>query len=141
MTLGFWDEDGNTSREYNPGPHESLFGLAAGLIEEKHDSNPRIAAEHELEEECQMRGGKWYQLTERPLAMDKYDTTKIYSYLAIDPKTVENPRPLDEEEDIEIVSGVSVEEILAMIKRGQMNLVGGCACLLAIEKLRELGEI
>mmetsp|Transcript_13070 Transcript_13070/g.30420 ORF Transcript_13070/g.30420 Transcript_13070/m.30420 type:complete len:89 (-) Transcript_13070:626-892(-) len=88
-----------------------------------------------------MRGGKWYQLTERPLAMDKYDTTKIYSYLAIDPKTVENPRPLDEEEDIEIVSGVSVEEILAMIKRGQMNLVGGCACLLAIEKLRELGEI
>ena len=73
--------------------------------------------------------------------MDKYVVTEITPYLVIDPQHVPDPRPLDDEEDIEIVTGVSVEEIVRMIREGDFNLVGGWGALLALEKLRELGEI
>ena len=67
--------------------------------------------------------------------------TEITPYLVMDPHHVPNPRPLDDEEDIEIVTGITVEEIMQMIREGDMNLVGGWATLLALNKLRELGEI
>ena len=73
--------------------------------------------------------------------MDKYVQTEIVPYLVVDPHHVTNPKPIDEEEDIEIVSGVSAEEIMQMVKKGDMNLVGGWGALLALAKLRELGEI
>lgn len=73
--------------------------------------------------------------------MDKYVTTEITPYLVIDPKHVPNPRPLDEEEDIEIVTGVTAEELMIMIREGDMNLVSGWGVLLALHKLRELREI
>lgn len=141
-----WDSHTKTAtlvREYNPGPHEMLYGLAAGLIEpDKHnDGDPRVAAEYELNEECHLEGGIWYLLTERPIAMDKYVDFRVYAYLVIDPTPVEAPRPLDEEEIIEIINRVSVDEIKRMVREGEMNMVGSWASLLAIETLRDLGEI
>ena len=73
--------------------------------------------------------------------MDKYVVTEITPYLVIDPEHVPDPRPLDDEEDIEIITGITAGEIIQMIREGDMNLVGGWGALLAIEKLRELGEI
>lgn len=73
--------------------------------------------------------------------MDKYVVTEITPYLVIDPHHVQNPRPLDDEEDIQIISGVTAGEIMQMIREGDMNLVGGFGALLALQKLRELGEI
>ncbi len=73
--------------------------------------------------------------------MDKYVITEITPYLVIDPHHVHNPRPLDDEEDIEIISGVTADEIMQMIREGDMNLVGGFGALLALQKLRDLGEI
>jgi hypothetical protein len=139
-----WDSSTKTAtlcREYNPGPNQALCGLAAGVIEDKHDSDPRMAAEHELEEELHLSGGTWLSLLESPMAMDKYATTMIHPYLVIDAHHVTNPRPLDDEEDIEILSNVSVEEIMRIIRRGDMNVVASWAALLAMEKLREMGEI
>ena len=139
-----WDSRTKTAtlcREYNPGPHQLLCGLAAGLVEEKHDSDPTIAAQHELEEEIHLSGGTWYSLLESPLPMDKYATTLIHAYLVVDAKPVTNPRPLDDEEEIEILGNISVHEIMRMIRQGEMNVVGSWAALLAIEKLRELGEV
>ena len=88
-------------------------------------------------------GGAWYRLTnpDKTVAMDKYCVTEITPFLCVNPCIVENPRPLDDEEDIEIIRGVTIPEILHMIRNGYMNVVGSWACLLAIEKLRELGEI
>lgn len=140
-----WDSQTKTAtlcREYNPGPNRVLCGPAAGLIEEKHNGgDPRLAAECELEEEIHLAGGTWHNLTDAPLAMDKYATTLVHAYLVIDPEPVANPRPLDDEEEIEILTNVSVDEIRAMIRRGEMNIVGSWAALLGLEKLRELGEI
>ena len=73
--------------------------------------------------------------------MDKYVVTELTPYLVIDAQHVPYPRPLDDEEDIEIVRGVTADQILQMIKEGDFNLVGGWGALLALEKLRELGEI
>ncbi len=131
-------------KEYNPGPHKILHGVAAGLVEaDKHDSSFLTGAQHELEEEMHLSGGTWYPLLKEgaTVAMDKYSMTDLVAYLVIDAEKVEDPRPLDEEEDIEILRGVSVEEVLEMIRGGEMNCVGGFACLLAIEKLRSLREI
>ena len=144
-----WDSKTKTAviiKEYNPGCHKILAGLAAGIVEtdvHKHGSNFDIAARHELEEECHLGGGTWYKLIDEGVSvpMDKYFVTEIVAYLVVDPVRINNPKPLDDEEDIEIIEGVSVESILRMIRGGEMNLVGGWGCLLAIEKLREIGEI
>jgi ADP-ribose pyrophosphatase YjhB (NUDIX family) len=138
-----WDTQTKTVtlvREYMPGSHRILWGLAAGLIEDKHGEDPSVAAQHELEEECHLTGGTWIPLSKNPSAMDKYATTTIVAYLVLDPEPAENPRPLDDEEDIEIVPGVTIPEIMEWIASGEMNIVSGWGCMLAIEKLRELGE-
>mmetsp|Transcript_36131 Transcript_36131/g.66665 ORF Transcript_36131/g.66665 Transcript_36131/m.66665 type:complete len:127 (-) Transcript_36131:70-450(-) len=119
--------------------------ITPGIIEtcpNKHDSDPFIAARHELEEECHLSGGTWHRLTEEgcTVAMDKYNASMITAYLVLDANHVDDPRPLDEEEDIEIVRGVPAEDILDMVRRGEFNIVGSFGALLAIEKLRELGE-
>ena len=90
-----------------------------------------------------MAGGTWYKLVDNGVAipMDKYVMTEVIPYLVIDPVKVDNPRPLDNEEDIEIVEGVTIENILEMIRGGEFNLVGSWGCLLAIEKLRAIGQI
>lgn len=141
-----WDTKSKTVtliREYMPGNNKILWGLAAGLIEgHKHGEDAFVAAQHELEEECHLVGGTWLPLCENPSAMDKYSLTDIEIYLVLDPQHAgDNPKPLDDEEDIEIVHGVTIPTIVEHIRTGNMNLVSGWGCLLAIEKLRELGEI
>ncbi len=121
-----------------------LCGLAAGIVESaKHNSDFDEAARQELEEECHLSGGTWHRLLNpnTSMAMDKYVVTEIVAYLVIDPTKVANPPPLDAEEDIEIIEGVSIKEILEMIRNGEMNCIGALSSLLAIEKLRELSEI
>jgi len=138
-----WDTRSKTAtliREYMPASNRILWGLAGGNIEDKHGHNAELAARHELEEECHLKGGTWMPLLTQPVAMDKYWLTTVQIYLVIDPEPETNPKPLDEEEDIEIVSGVTVPEILKYIGNAEMNQAGGFASLLAIEKLRELGE-
>ena len=95
-----------------------------------------------MEEECHLVGGTYIKLCDNPSAMDKYALTDIEVYLVLDPEPAgDNPRPLDDEEDIEIVHGVTIPTIMDHIRTGNMNLVSGWGCLFAIEKLRELGEI
>jgi hypothetical protein len=154
-------------REYMPSTHCRMMGLAAGMVEDdKHgnggggsdettgdaesgivqdyeDDMRLTAAKHELEEECRLVGGKWIRLTERGVVMDKYSTTRLSVYLVLDPEPVhaDDAKPRDLEEDIQVVPGVSIDEIRDMIVTGRMTVVGGWASLLALQKLRELGEI
>ena len=95
-----WDTKSKTAtliREYMPASNRILWGLAAGLVEEKHDNhNTELAARHELEEECHLKNGKWIPLLHQPTAMDKYSTTTIQCYLVLDPEKEDNPKALDE---------------------------------------------
>jgi hypothetical protein len=147
-------------REYMPSTHCRMMGLAAGMVEDdKHgnggdgisdetigdyeDDMRLTAAKHELEEECRLVGGKWMRLTEHGVVMDKYSTTRLSVYLVLDPEPVheDDAKPRDVEEDIQVVPGVSIDDIRGMIVTGRMTVVGGWASLLALQKLRELGEI
>jgi hypothetical protein len=149
-------------REYMPSTHCRMMGLAAGMVEnDKHgngggagagsdettgdyENDMRLtAAKHELEEECRLVGGTWMRLTEDGVVMDKYSTTRLSVYLVLDPEPVheDDAKPRDAEEDIQVVPGVSIDEIRGMIVAGRMTVVGGWASLLALQKLRELGEI
>jgi hypothetical protein len=145
-------------QEYMPGCNRILIGLAAGMMEpSKHGSDettaPLRAAQCELEEECHLTGGTWIPLSKcsssdgaggagagASTSMDKYTATRVTPFLVIDAHHTNTPRPLDEEEDIEIIRGVTIPEILNLIATGQMTITAGWGCLLAIEKLRELGE-
>mmetsp|Transcript_27142 Transcript_27142/g.54881 ORF Transcript_27142/g.54881 Transcript_27142/m.54881 type:complete len:256 (+) Transcript_27142:71-838(+) len=141
-----WNSSTKTAtliREYMPACHRILNGLAAGIVEGDKHEDDLVAARFELEEECHLGGGTWHRLTEEGISvpMDKYVVTEVTPYLVIDPCHVPDPRPLDDEEDIEIIHGVTEEEIRQMIREGDMNLVSAWACLLALDRLRELGEI
>ena len=134
-----------------PAPKKVMFGVAAGLIENKHNNHAFIAAQHELEEECYLKGGNWFYLlnndahttTTTTVSMDKYCTTEIHPYLVIDAERVCSSvsKPRDLEEDIEVVEGIDVDTLLVLLRSGRMNAISSWACLLALNKLRELGEI
>lgn len=151
-------------REYMPSVHAFMTGLAAGMVEEKHehaaaaatsgaiadDAVPAdnrdpvyTAAVHELEEECRLQGGTWYRLS-LPTVMDKYSTTKISAYLVLDPVPVaqEEWKERDETEaGMQIVEGISLAELQELLASGGLTIVAGWATQLALSRLRELNEI
>lgn len=149
-----WNRSTQTAtliREYMPALHCKMFGLAAGMVEtDKHGNKTAVndddmawtAARHELEEECLLIGGEWIRLTESPVTMDKYSSTALSVYLVLDPVPVVVPhRPRDEtEEGMEVVRGVTVQELLQKIRAAEMTVVGSWASLLALRKLQEMGE-
>ena len=144
-------------QEYMPSVHDHRPGLAAGMVEAKHgkqtaqkltksdddndSTNILTAAQHELEEECRLRGGIWHRLC-APTVMDKYTTTQLSVYLVTDPVQVDNPLPRDETEvGMEIRDGISVPELERMVQQGEFTVVGGWAVQLAIAHLRRTGKI
>jgi hypothetical protein len=134
-------------REFMPASDGMKIGLAAGMVDDKHsneDEDPiLVAAQFELEEECQLKGGKWQPLVANIL-MDKYSTTRLSVYLVIDPTSVEsaNARSRDElEEGMQILSHVTISQLMTWIDGGHMTVVGSWACLLALRRLQEIGEI
>jgi hypothetical protein len=134
-------------REFMPASDGMKIGLAAGMVDDKHSNDDEdpilVAAQFELEEECRLKGGKWQSLVANIL-MDKYSTTRLSVYLVIDPTPVEcaNARSRDElEEGMQILSNVPISQLLTWIDGGHMTVVGSWACLLALRKLKELGEI
>lgn len=146
-----WDSMTKTTtmvREFMPASDGMKVGLAAGVVDEKHtngggEDSILMAAQFELEEECQLTGGKWYPLVANIL-MDKYSTTRLSVYLVIDPIPVDSAsaRPRDElEEGMQILPRVSIDQLLAWIDEGQTTVVGSWACLLALRRLRAIGEI
>ena len=155
-------------REYMPSVHHPMLGLAAGMVEEKKHSSSYtgnnnddddgvddmnneeqdacwMAAKCELEEECRLTGGaQWIRLTANPVVMDKYNTTRLTVFLVIDPVAVDSAqaKPRDDtEEGMQVIPNVTVKQLEHWIQTGQMTIVGSWGTLLALQKLRQLGEI
>jgi len=129
--------------EYMPASDSFQYGHAAGMVEDKHGRRQatRVAAEHELEEECRLIGGKDWHLLASNVIMDKYTTTAITVYLVIDADTVldSDAKPRDDtEQGMRVVPEVSYAQLKSLLKKGKMTVVGSWATLLALEKLREL---
>lgn len=140
-----WDSKSKTTtlvQEYHPGPEETLVGTVAGMYEKWKHADPTECAEHELEEEAQITSKRWFPLLETAttsMPFDKYSNNRFYPFLALDCVKHPNPKPIDEGECINILENVTYAEIMDLLKKGKMNVVSAYTCLLAFQKLDELG--
>jgi 8-oxo-dGTP pyrophosphatase MutT (NUDIX family) len=166
-----WDRSTQTCtliREYMPSRHRLVTGLAAGMVEfhDEHgegggsnatstNTNGLLdplgavedSARRELAEECRLEGGTWHALTPAEgVVMDKYCTTRLHAYLVIDAAPMNETAHQvhhrdDAEEGMQVLSGVSMEQLQEWIDEGELTMVGSWGAMLAIEKLRSLQEI
>lgn len=131
-------------KEYQPGPNQLLYGTVAGMYEcgnGKH-ATALQCAQYELEEEARLRSERWIPLLNdehTSIPFDKYSDNRFYLFLALDCKSVENPRERDEGEFIDVEHGVSKERLLDIINHGQMNVASSFCILLGMQKLSEMG--
>lgn len=140
-----WDSasaTGTLVREYHPGPERFLYGTVAGMCETgKHDSAIQ-AAKFELEEEAHLQTDQWYPLLQEVgtmMPLDKYSNNNFLPFLALDCHHVANPREVDDEEIISIHHNVTYNQMMRLIKTGNMNVVSAYTIMLGFQKLLELG--
>lgn len=97
-------------------PHGYVLEIPAGTLEERED--PEECAFRELEEETGYRAEKMtHMITYYPSI--GYNTEAIHCYLASGLKKVAGPK-LDEDEILSVVK-VGLEELLGMIKAGEIQ--------------------
>lgn len=96
----------------------------------------------QLEEEAHLLGGTWHALcddAETTINADKYSSNEFYCWLVVDPYVTPTPKPMDDEEFIEIERGVSMQRCMSMLGRGEMSIVSSFVILMGARKLRQLG--
>jgi len=140
-----WDSQTATAtliQEFHPGVERLMYGVVAGGFEaHKHDSVLKCAA-YELEEEAHLSSNTMIPLlssADGSVPFEKYSDQMLFPFLALDCSPVANPKPIDDEEFIVIHKGITYPEIMGMIARGEMNTLSTYTCLLAFNKLREMG--
>lgn len=95
----------------------------------------------QLEEEAHLLGGTWHTLCEddeTTINADKYSSNEFYCWLVVDPYVTPTPKPMDDEEFIEIKRGVSMQECMRMVERGELSIVSSFIVLMGARKLRQL---
>lgn len=118
-------------RQYRPPLERMELGLPAGLVEEGEE--PEAAARRELLEETGYSGGEWEELgslASSPSLKDNW----AYLFLARGVEETAPPDP-DEHELVEVVK-VPVEELLGLVRTGEIvSSSGVAAIMLALEQL------
>jgi hypothetical protein len=99
------------------------------------------AAQHELSEEAQLKGGHWISLlpSAQPNGISelKWGTNRFVPYICINPVLDENPKDRDAEEYMEIVRDVTIDEFTQFVMRGEVMLPSVQTGWMAIEWLKE----
>eukprot|EP01031_Cornospumella_fuschlensis_P039746 gene39746-48390_t len=118
-----------------------MLGTVAGMCENGKHSSILQAAQHELEEEAQLRTDNWYPLLNEGAIMpfDKYSNNKFIPFLALDCEPVKSAKPLDDEEYITIHRNVTYTEMMDLMASGQINVVSTYTIMLGLQKLKHLG--
>lgn len=78
---------------------------------------------------------------DRTLPGAKYTAQIFLPYIVMDAERVADARPLDEDEIIQPVHGVSVSEALWLIMNGRLTSTSTMMVLLALEKLRQMDAL
>ncbi|MBT0950809.1 NUDIX hydrolase [Streptococcus infantis] len=104
-------------KQYRKAIEKVSYEIPAGKLEVGENSDPEAAALRELEEEAAYTG-------KLSLLYDFYSAIgfcneRLRLYLASDLRKVENPRPQDEDETLELLE-VSLEEAKALIQSGDI---------------------
>lgn len=128
-------------REYNPAHERHVYSFPQGMVEWSKHTNVQAAAAAELEEEAHLKCRKWTSLlTEKGAGVpqDKYQREVVFFYLCADVVTVDKAAKIDEEEDIEIVNGVTIRQFQELCAAGVLQSNNVAAGLMAIEQLRAM---
>lgn len=128
-------------RRFGESPHGSIFSPCL-LVLRFLVSTWSLPAQ--LEEEAHLEGGTWYPLCDHAatsINADKYNTNEFFCWLVVDPDITTTPRPMDDEEFIEIERGISMQTVMGMLGRGEITVLSGFVILMAARKLRQLGLV
>mmetsp|Transcript_10208 Transcript_10208/g.20596 ORF Transcript_10208/g.20596 Transcript_10208/m.20596 type:complete len:133 (+) Transcript_10208:2509-2907(+) len=129
-------------REFSPASKTFIWGIPGGNIEERH-GNVLDNAKRELAEEVGLCGGEWISLLDEgcSLLQDKYQQDRLHIFLCLDPHVGPMELEHDVEELIEVDRNVEIAEVKARIRTGEIQANNVAGCLLAMEKLREMGHL
>ncbi|KAJ4457014.1 hypothetical protein PAPYR_7658 [Paratrimastix pyriformis] len=118
-------------REYCQGPHRLCWSLPCGGFTPGKHSTLAEAAQFELSEEAHLCQGTWIHLgcvgPRSPptscgtlICEGKWIANSFAPFLCLNPVRDRNPRAADAEERIEIVSGVPLDRLFALILAGEL---------------------
>lgn len=128
-------------KEYCQGPNQLLYGLPCGSYESSKHFSPLHAAQNELSEEAELKGGTWLSLLQKEkeegIVEVKWCANRFYPFVVIDPYVDSSPLPRDEEEYILIERDISLERMKELILKGEMMLPSVQTCLMALNFLKE----
>lgn len=105
------------------------------------DATTSASSAHIIDSACSNERSKFDQNSggsNFSISVDKYSDNMLYPYLAVDCKTVLNPRPLDMDEYIEIVPNVTYKQLMKLLSTGQLCVFSSYITLMSLRKLEEL---
>ncbi|CAM0136726.1 hypothetical protein VKS41_003539 [Umbelopsis sp. WA50703] len=128
-------------KEFAQGTNEIKYCCTAGSFDRRKHADTLEAAQHELSEEAQLKGGHWISLlpSAQPNGISelKWGTNRFVPYICINPVLDENPKDRDAEEYMEIVRDVTIDEFTQFVMRGEVMLPSVQTGWMAIEWLKE----
>lgn len=139
------DRTATLVREFHPGAETLQLGTINGMFEADKHATPLQCAQMELEEEAQLRcsdDGHWiplYDTATRGICMDKYSDNFVRPFLALDAEHVPDARPPDDTEFISVVDGLGYDDVMRLVRRGEINVASSHCVLLAYRKLEDMG--
>lgn len=131
-------------REYNPAHGRYVYSFPQGMVERSKHTDVRAAAEAELEEEAHLKCLEWIPLFDQAsqgVPQDKYQREVVFTYLCADSSKMDQAAHADDEEYIEIVSGITSLQVRQLCLAGVMQSNNIAAGLMAIDQLRHMNLI
>ena len=122
---------------------ELVYNLPGGGFLPKKHKSVQHAAQDELSEEAQLKGGSWVRLLpeEHPGVLEtKWCRNRLTPFLCIDPEQDPTPRAQEATEYIQRTE-VSIPELRAAMLSGEMLLPALHTCMAALEWLAANGKL
>lgn len=131
-------------REYNIAHSRYVYTFPQGMFERSKHQSVENGAAKELEEEAHLRCHEWSNLLGddkgQGAPQDKYQRETVHYFLCTSATHIDaaDAAHRDEEEDIEIVPGVTPAQLKDLIKAGALQSNNIAAALMGIDRLRQL---
>ncbi|PXF42893.1 hypothetical protein BWQ96_07340 [Gracilariopsis chorda] len=129
-------------REYNIAHARYVYSFPQGQYERSKHRSIRHGAAAELEEEAHLQCDEWVNLLHNDLGrgapQDKYQRETVHYFLCTAAHHVQHAADRDEEENIEVVRGVTATQLRQLVAAGALQSNNIAAALMALHELSTL---